>query len=149
MKGARWCIGFGENFSQTVSTKPLSTHAGAPGHGNQRPYCPRLPPAFTDRANSRSRYLGFALWQTASRGLPDGKSEILRATICSICEGWWWFKAARRERTRYWCRGWWGGSERAWVHVRGNEWMRDHHPLPRCARPSSIISPWRERDPRE
>ena len=47
------------------------------------------PPTLTNRANSRSQYLGFALWHSAKTALPQGKSEILRSTICSIREGWW------------------------------------------------------------
>ena len=49
----------------------------------------QVPPTLTDQANSRSQHRGFALWQTGSSGLPLGKSERLRSTICSICEGWW------------------------------------------------------------
>jgi len=48
-----------------------------------------FPPTLTNRAISRSQYLGFALWQSGFCALPQGKSEILRSTICSIREGWW------------------------------------------------------------
>jgi hypothetical protein len=57
-------------------------------HG-RRLFGRHLPPTLTVRANSRSQDLGFALWHTAKTSVPQGKSEILRSTICSNCEGWW------------------------------------------------------------
>ena len=52
------------------------------------------PPTLPVRANSRSQDLGFALWHTVFFSVPQGRSEILRSTICSNCEGWWSSSAA-------------------------------------------------------
>ena len=71
-------------------------------HG-RRLFGRHLPPTLTVRANSRSQDLGFALWHTAKTSVPQGKSEILRSTICSNYEGWWKQQgtpAARRPAAR-------------------------------------------------
>ena len=42
------------------------------------------------------------------RGLPQGKSEILRSTICSNCQGWW--PPGGQGVSGAWsCSGAWGG----------------------------------------
>ena len=64
---------------------------------------PYLRPTLTVRANGRSQGLGFALWQAPKRGLSQGKSGILRSTICSNCDGWWFdlcCQASTRETQR-------------------------------------------------
>ena len=58
-----------------------------------------LPPTLTVRANSRSQDLGLALWQAPIWSLPQCKSEILRSTICSSCEGWWYPLEPRNHYT--------------------------------------------------
>jgi len=61
------------------------------------------PLTLTNRAISRSQYLGFALWQSDFCALPQGKFEMLRSTICSIREGWWigGHRRCSEERPRF------------------------------------------------